>query len=74
VLLRPRAGPLASSTATALDVIAETGVALVPGAAFGRLGEGWLRLSFAAAGEGELREALLALEGYFARRPRGAEE
>jgi aspartate/methionine/tyrosine aminotransferase len=73
VLVRPRAGPLASSTATALDVIAETGVALVPGAAFGRLGEGWLRLSFAAAGEDELREALLALDDYFARRPRGVE-
>jgi aminotransferase len=72
VLVRPSTGSLASSTATALDVIAETGVALVPGAAFGGLGEGWLRLSFAAAGEAELREALLALEGYFARRPRGA--
>jgi aminotransferase len=71
VLVRPRAGGLASSTATALDVVAETGVALVPGAAFGRLGEGWLRLSFAAAGENELREALLALDDYFARRPRG---
>jgi aminotransferase len=69
MLVRPHGGRLASSSATALDVIAETGVALVPGAAFGRAGEGWLRLSFAAAGETELRDALLALEGYFARRP-----
>lgn len=68
VLVRPRAGGLASSTATALDVIRETGVALVPGAAFGRHGEGWLRLSYAGAGAAELREALAALEGYFTRR------
>lgn len=71
VLVRPRAGLLTDSTATALDVIAKTGVALVPGAAFGRCGEGWLRLSFAAASEAELGEAMGALEDYFARPPRG---
>jgi len=65
VLVRPRNGRITSSTETALDVVAKTGVALVPGAAFGRCGEGWLRLSFAAAGEAVLREALAALEGYF---------
>jgi aminotransferase len=71
VLVRPRAGLLMDSTATALDVIARTGVALVPGAAFGRCAEGWLRLSFAAASEAALGEAMGALEDYFARHPRG---
>lgn len=65
-LLRPRDRRIESSTATALDIVARTGVALVPGAAFGRHGEGWLRLSYAAAGESVLREALAALERYFA--------
>lgn len=65
VMLRPRGRALADSTATALDIIERTGVALVPGAAFGACGEGWLRLSFAAVGAGELEEALSALKGYF---------
>jgi aspartate/methionine/tyrosine aminotransferase len=67
VLLRPRGRPLPDSTRTALDLIATTGVALVPGAAFGRCGEGWLRLSFAAAGADLLEEALSLLEGYLSR-------
>jgi aminotransferase len=66
VLVRPRSGPLADSTATALELIEKTGVALVPGAAFGRCGQGWLRLSFAAAGRDELGAALDALERHFA--------
>jgi aspartate/methionine/tyrosine aminotransferase len=65
-LVRARGRRTFRSTDTALDVIEKTGVALVPGAAFGRLAEGWLRLSWAAAGENELREALRALEAYFA--------
>jgi aspartate/methionine/tyrosine aminotransferase len=69
VLVRPRGSFLRDSTATALDLIRETGVALVPGAAFGRCGEGWLRLSFAAAGEDVLREALTELDRYFTLRP-----
>jgi len=67
VLVRTRDRRIRDSTATALDVIARTGVALVPGAAFGRCGEGWLRLSFAAVSVEELQEALAALEGYFSR-------
>jgi aminotransferase len=67
VLVRPRGRPLADSTRAALDIIEATGVALVPGAAFGACGEGWLRLSFAAAGAEELTEALAALEGHFRR-------
>ena len=65
VLIRPRSGDLSDSTATALDIIEKTGVALVPGAAFGACGEGWLRLSFAAAGCEALHSALSALERYF---------
>jgi aminotransferase len=65
-LVRPRTRPLADSTRAALDIITRTGVALVPGAAFGSHGEGWLRLSFAAAGVAELEPALDALEDYFA--------
>lgn len=69
VMVRPRRFALRDSTATALDVIARTGVALVPGAAFGACGEGWLRLSFAVADCAELEPALRALEGYFAEAP-----
>lgn len=66
VAIRPRRRPLADSTATALDVIARTGVSLIPGAAFGRCGEGWLRLAFGAANADELREAIGELDRYFA--------
>jgi aspartate/methionine/tyrosine aminotransferase len=62
VLVRPRGRPLADSTRAALDIVGSSGVALVPGAAFGRCGEGWLRLSFAGAGPAVLAEALPALE------------
>ncbi len=65
VLLRPRGRGLRDSTAAALEIIERAGVALVPGAAFGRGGEGWLRLSFAAADQPTLRAALVALEGCF---------
>jgi aspartate/methionine/tyrosine aminotransferase len=66
VLVRPRARPLADSTRAALEIVRTTGVALVPGAAFGRCGEGWLRLSFAGASAAVLGEALPALESAFA--------
>ena len=62
VLVRPRGRRLADSTRAALAIIRSTGVALVPGAAFGRCGEGWLRLSFAGADRDVLAEALPALE------------
>jgi aspartate/methionine/tyrosine aminotransferase len=67
VLVRSRGRSMPHSTATALDVIRETGVALVPGAAFGACGEGWLRLSFAGAPGPVLQEALGALDAFFAR-------
>ena len=66
VLVRPRGRPFSDSTRAALDVVASSGVALVPGAAFGRCGEGWLRLSFAGAPTDVLAEALPALETAFA--------
>ena len=66
VLVRPRGRPLADSTQAALEIVRTTGVALVPGAAFGRCGEGWLRLSFAGASTAVLAEALPALESAFA--------
>lgn len=66
VLVRPRGKSLGSSTQAALDLVASTGVALVPGAAFGECGEGWLRLSFAGARTDVLGEALPALEAAFA--------
>jgi aspartate/methionine/tyrosine aminotransferase len=66
VLVRPRKRILPDSTQAALSLIHETGVALVPGAAFGRCGEGWLRLSFAGATSAVLAEALEALEAAFA--------
>jgi aminotransferase len=65
VLVRPAGVSRIDSTAAALDIIARTGVALVPGAAFGAAGEGWLRLSFAGAAVPELIEALELLERYF---------
>jgi aspartate/methionine/tyrosine aminotransferase len=65
VLVRPAGVARIDSTAAALDIIARTGVALVPGAAFGAAGEGWLRLSFAGAEVPELIEALELLERYF---------
>jgi aspartate/methionine/tyrosine aminotransferase len=64
-LVRPRGRPLADSTKAALEIVRATGVALVPGAAFGRCGEGWLRLSFAGANQNTLAEALPALESAF---------
>jgi aspartate/methionine/tyrosine aminotransferase len=65
VLVRPRGKAGGDSTAMALRAIAEAGVALVPGAAFGRCAEGWLRLSWAAASPEELREATGALDRHF---------
>ena len=53
------------SLAFAKRLVAEVGLGLAPGAAFGDEGEGWLRWCFATqdtarlvAGEGRLRQAL----------------
>ena len=42
-------------------MLAETGVGLAPGEAFGEVGQGWLRLCFAAA-EDRLHEAVDRME------------
>lgn len=52
---------MTDSVAYAKQLIAETGVGMAPGRAFGELGEGWLRLCFAAEGA-TLSEALDRLE------------
>ena len=48
-----------------LDILDETGVALIHGSAFGEAGEGHFRLSFGNSGVEALGEALERLEGYF---------
>lgn len=50
----------------ALDILEKTGVALIPGGAFGEYGEGHLRISYGFANDETLREACHRLEGYFA--------
>ena len=52
---------MTDSVAYAKQLIAETGVGMAPGRAFGESGEGWLRLCFAAEGA-TLSEALDRLE------------
>jgi aspartate/methionine/tyrosine aminotransferase len=49
-------------------LLAEAGVACLPGTAFGAYGEGFLRLSYAAAAE-ELRRGLARIEQVAARAP-----
>jgi aspartate/methionine/tyrosine aminotransferase len=62
----PRVEGLTDSTAFALGLLRETGVALAPGAAFGAGGEGHLRLCFAGS-EKVLVPALDRLGGWLAR-------
>jgi aminotransferase len=50
----------------ALDIVNKVGVALVPGTAFSKYGEGYLRLSCACSDD-ELEEGLYRLEKYFKR-------
>jgi aspartate/methionine/tyrosine aminotransferase len=57
----------ADSMALAKRILAETGVGLAPGIAFGAEGEGFLRACFARRPEG-LREAVGRLADFFARR------
>lgn len=55
------------SLALAMEILAETGVALTPGADFGPGGEGHLRFSYANSME-NIAEAMNRLEKYFAAR------
>ena len=55
---------MTDSVEYARQLIAETGVGLAPGRAFGEEGEGWLRLCFAAEGD-TLSAAMDRLEPAF---------
>jgi aspartate/methionine/tyrosine aminotransferase len=61
----PRIAGLGDSTAFTADLLRQTGVALAPGVAFGRDGEGFVRLCFAAT-EQTLTEALSRIRDYMA--------
>jgi aspartate/methionine/tyrosine aminotransferase len=54
------------STALATRLLEEAHVVTIPGAAFGRSGEGCLRLSYGSVSEGDLEQALQRLAEYFA--------
>ena len=56
------------STALAIRLLEDAHVVAIPGAAFGRSGEGCLRLSYGSVGEGEFERALERLASYFSRR------
>ena len=53
------------SLTLASDILERTHVITIPGAAFGRAGEGFLRLSYGAATASELAEACERLRNYF---------
>ena len=55
------------SVALAHDLLEEAGVVTIPGAAFGRSGEGYLRLSYGYASLPDLAIALGALQTFFAK-------
>jgi aminotransferase len=54
------------SSALAASLLEETHVVTIPGSAFGRSGEGYLRLSYGAASVEAVREATSRLARYFA--------
>jgi aminotransferase len=56
-----------NSAALAESVLEEAHVVTIPGAAFGRSGEGHLRLSYGSAGVADVVEAMRRLSGYFER-------
>ena len=55
------------STALSTRLLDETHVVTIPGAAFGRSGEGCLRLSYGSVTAGDLERALERLAAYFAK-------
>ena len=55
------------STALAESVLEQAHVVTIPGAAFGRSGEGHLRLSYGAVGTVDVTEAMRRLSEYFKR-------
>ena len=61
----------ADSTALAEAVLDEAHVVTIPGAAFGRSGEGHLRLSYGSASVADVAEAVRRLSTYFSRHQEG---
>ena len=55
-----------SSEAFAMELLENTHVAITPGSAFGSMGEGYLRISFAQSTE-DLKEAISRIGEYVAR-------
>ncbi len=55
-----------NSEALAVDLLERAHVVTIPGSAFGRSGEGCLRLSYGSAEEGALVEAMQRVKSYFA--------
>lgn len=53
------------SVALCADILERAHVVTIPGAIFGKAGEGYLRLSFGAATESQINEAFDRLERYF---------
>jgi aminotransferase len=53
------------SAALAHDLLEQASVVTIPGAAFGRCGEGYLRLSYGYASLPDLEQALSALDAFF---------
>lgn len=47
----------------AMELLTEAGILVVPGSAFGEMGEGYLRIVFAASDE-DLKEALRRIENH----------
>lgn len=59
----PRVNHITDSSAFTAALVRETGVALAPGVAFGRDGEGYIRVCFASTAD-TLREALARIEKF----------
>ena len=57
------------SARLANDILERAHVVTIPGSTFGACGEGFIRLSYSAVTQDDLREALRRLAGYFGSRP-----
>jgi len=59
----PRFSDISDSTAFTAELVKNTGVALAPGAGFGRDGEGYIRVCFAST-EATIAEAMTRLRDF----------
>jgi aspartate/methionine/tyrosine aminotransferase len=62
-----RAAGCSDSVRLANDLLEMAHVVTIPGSTFGRSGEGFIRLSYGAVSQDELREALGRIVAYFSR-------